>query len=113
MKKYIFSYSGLFILLLGMMWWIISKGKKLVPHYVSDTVPTVPANPVKQVSSLVADSPVRLILENLKQPVSHLLMQIIVILVVARLFGVIASKLRFQSVVGEMIAGIFLGPSIV
>lgn len=113
MKKYIFSYSGVFVLFLGMMWWIISKGKKLIPHYVSDLPPAIPANPIKQVSSSVSESPVQLIFENLQQPVSHLLLQIIVILFVARIFGFIARKLRFQSVVGEMVAGIFLGPSVI
>ncbi|MBY0425685.1 MAG: cation:proton antiporter, partial [Cytophagales bacterium] len=49
---------------------------------------------------------------NLKSPLSMLLLQIVVILAVSRLFGVIFIRLGQPSVIGEIIAGIFLGPSI-
>lgn len=50
---------------------------------------------------------------NIKNPLSLLLLQIIVILSVAKIFGVLATKIGQPSVVGEIFAGIFLGPSIV
>ena len=43
---------------------------------------------------------------------SLLLLQTIVILAIARTFGVLATKVGQQPVIGEIIAGIFLGPSL-
>lgn len=53
-----------------------------------------------------------LLQSRLSQPIPVLLLQIIVILTVARLFGMIAVRLGQQPVIGEIIAGIFLGPSL-
>ena len=49
---------------------------------------------------------------HIRQPLSILLLQIIVILVVSRLFGIMLTWIGQPSVVGEIIAGIVLGPSI-
>ncbi len=51
-------------------------------------------------------------LENLHHPLALLLLQIVAILLTARLFGWICVKIRQPSVIGEMIAGIVLGPSL-
>lgn len=50
---------------------------------------------------------------NLTEPLSILLIQIIVIIVVARLFGIIFKKINQPAVIGEVLAGIVLGPSLV
>lgn len=50
---------------------------------------------------------------NLTHPLALLLVQIITILFVARLFGWICNRIGQPTVVGEMIAGIVLGPSVV
>ncbi len=50
---------------------------------------------------------------NLKHPLAILLLQIITIIIVARFFGWIFKKIGQPSVIGEIIAGIFLGPSVV
>lgn len=50
---------------------------------------------------------------NLTHPLAILLVQIITILFVARFFGWICRKIGQPTVVGEMIAGIVLGPSLV
>lgn len=52
------------------------------------------------------------ILHNFKSPLSVLLIQIITIILVARLFGWICRKIGQPSVVGEILAGIILGPSL-
>lgn len=49
---------------------------------------------------------------NLRHPVSVLLLQVIVILLVSRLVGRFLRKTGQPTVVGEMIAGILLGPSL-
>lgn len=51
--------------------------------------------------------------ENLEDPLTHLFIQLILIIVVARICGAIAALVRQPAVVGEMIAGILLGPSLV
>lgn len=50
---------------------------------------------------------------NLEHPLAVLLAQMITIILVARLFGWICKKIGQPSVVGEMIAGIVLGPSLI
>jgi Kef-type K+ transport system membrane component KefB len=50
---------------------------------------------------------------NLTHPLALLLAQIITIIFVARLFGWVCKRIGQPSVIGEMIAGIVLGPSLV
>jgi Kef-type K+ transport system membrane component KefB len=50
---------------------------------------------------------------NVTHPLAILLLQIIAIIITARIFGFICKKIRQPTVVGEMVAGIVLGPSIV
>src|SRR5690606_23331427 len=50
---------------------------------------------------------------NLEHPLAILIAQMITIILIARLFGWICKKIGQPSVVGEMIAGIILGPSLV
>lgn len=50
---------------------------------------------------------------NLSHPLAILLVQIITIIFVARFFGWICRKIGQPTVIGEMIAGIVLGPSLV
>lgn len=52
------------------------------------------------------------LVRNIKNPVGLLFLQLIIILAVAKLFGALVSKLRQPRVIGEMIAGIILGPSL-
>ncbi|HSD06570.1 cation:proton antiporter [Flavobacterium sp.] len=51
-------------------------------------------------------------LHNIQDPLAILLAQIIMIILVARLFGWIFKKIGQPSVIGEIIAGIALGPSL-
>ncbi len=52
------------------------------------------------------------LLENTQHPLSMLLLQIVVIVVAARLVGGLFQKMGQPAVVGEMLAGILLGPSL-
>lgn len=49
--------------------------------------------------------------ENLTHPLAKLLLQILTIIITARIFGFFCSKLGLPTVIGEIAAGIFLGPS--
>jgi hypothetical protein len=83
--------------------WIVSKGKLLES---SDVVsPISNSNYFNQfIDSLT---------HNLQHPLAILLLQIITIIIAARLFGWIFRKIGQPSVIGEMVAGIVLGPSVV
>ena len=52
-------------------------------------------------------------IENLQHPLAILLAQIITIILVARFFGWVFRKIGQPSVIGEMVAGIVLGPSLI
>jgi len=49
---------------------------------------------------------------NIRQPLSILLLQIISIIIVAKIFGYLFRRIGQPTVIGEIIAGIILGPSI-
>jgi len=53
------------------------------------------------------------LVHNLEHPLAMLLFQIITIILVARLFGYLCKKIGQPRVIGEIIAGIVLGPSLV
>lgn len=53
------------------------------------------------------------LIHNLKSPLTILLAQIITIIIVAKMFGWLCNRIKQPSVVGEMIAGIVLGPSLI
>lgn len=53
------------------------------------------------------------LIENLEHPLALLLAQIITIIMVARFFGWLCKKIGQPSVIGEIVAGIVLGPSLV
>lgn len=75
-----------------------------------------PSSPVQTAGSLPGVEPSASLLanlrENLQDPLPRLFLQLIVILLVARLAGALAAKFRQPAVIGEMIAGILLGPSL-
>ena len=88
----------------ALMFWIITQGKELeigrriISNASQDTF-----------FNQFLDA----IIHNLKHPLAILLLQIITIVIVARFFGWIFRKIGQPTVIGEIIAGIFLGPSVV
>ncbi|HEX8460227.1 MAG TPA: cation:proton antiporter [Segetibacter sp.] len=52
-------------------------------------------------------------IHNLTHPLATLLLQIFTIIVVARAFSFLSKKIKQPTVIGEIVAGIFLGPSVV
>lgn len=86
-----------------MIYWILSKGKNLEINkkFIRPVVENGHWNDF--VSSLT---------NNLHHPLAILLAQITTIIIVARVFGWIFRKIGQPSVIGEIIAGIALGPSL-
>ncbi len=88
----------------ALMFWIVSKGRVLeVGRGVVAKIAT------DSLFGQFLDS----LIHNLQHPLAILLLQIITIIIAARSFGWIFRKIGQPSVIGEIIAGIFLGPSVV
>ncbi|NVN95474.1 MAG: cation:proton antiporter [Bacteroidetes bacterium] len=113
MKK-ILIYIVLIWVFSSLIWYVIEKGNLIVcqTHVTSSIQNVTLADSSKPV---VIDSNANVVnqfLNNIKNPLSILLLQVIIILFTSRIFGIIFRKLGQQTVIGEIIAGVFLGPSI-
>jgi Kef-type K+ transport system membrane component KefB len=107
-KKNSLVFYTLMILVFGiLMWFIIRKGEDL-----RTTNQTAVQMPVPQNLNDGFNLFVELMLEHVRTPFGLLLLQVIVILLTCRIVGWIFNKLRQPSVIGEIMAGILLGPSI-
>ncbi|MBY0487522.1 MAG: cation:proton antiporter [Flavobacteriaceae bacterium] len=100
--------SVFYLIIIGgfsaLMYWIILKGKAL--EIGQNIVPNSIEN--GHWKSFIISMQ-----NNLEHPLSILLAQIITIILVARFFGWICRKIGQPSVIGEIIAGIVLGPSLI
>jgi len=107
-----------YILLIGIFgsltWFVIEKGNHIVrqtQEITSDKTITFE----DKTKPVLIDSPQNVLdqfINNIKYPLSILLLQVIIILFTSRIFGIIFKILGQQTVIGEIVAGIFLGPSI-
>lgn len=106
MKKFKkgFFYLGIVGGFSALMYWVVLLGAKLEQgrNIVNPSQGKTPW--AEFIDSMVY---------NLEHPLAVLLAQMITIILVARLFGWICKKIGQPSVVGEMIAGIVLGPSLI
>lgn len=102
-----FKNSAFYLVVIGLstafMFWIVTKGKLLEGG--------------REIKAAQHDGDITgqflsALQHNLQHPLAILLLQIITIIVVARFFGWIFRKIGQPSVIGEIIAGIFLGPSL-
>ena len=87
----------------ALIYWILSIGKGLEVHkkYLRPVIENGHWNDFVDSMSL-----------NLHHPLAILLAQIVTIIIVARFFGWVFRKIGQPSVIGEIIAGIVLGPSL-
>lgn len=85
------------------IYWILTKGKSLE---IGKNHPTL-VNENGHWNDFLAS-----LTQNLQHPLAILLAQIITIILVARFFGWVFRKIGQPSVIGEIIAGIVLGPSL-
>lgn len=97
-------YVGIIGVFTALMYWIVLLGTKLE---VGRNI--VVAESSKGQWADFIDS----FIHNLGHPLAILLAQIVTIILVAKLFGWICTKIGQPTVIGEMIAGIVLGPSLV
>ncbi|EMJ48600.1 cation:proton antiporter [Leptospira santarosai] len=124
MKKISLFYIFLIFLFILSLGFILKTGQNLEPVKVnfhsSQTSPEQNTKTKNHLSKNTFSRPDFLDLEamgkifsgHLKQPISRLLLQLIVIMFSARFFGKLATVLGQPSVIGEILAGILLGPSL-
>lgn len=103
--KKILYYVILILCSLVAMYWIVQSGERLENEAVISS--STKSDGVSWIQ-LFQDS----IAHNVSHPLSVLLLQIIAILVSARLFGLLFKSLGQPAVIGEVVAGILLGPSV-
>ena len=112
MKK---KWSTLFYILIvsglgAVIYWIIEQGNALQN-------PALTAQQIRQTKDTTTGNSFHVFTDsinhNLSEPLAVLLLQIIVIIAFARLFGFLFKKIGQPAVIGEIVAGIILGPSII
>src|SRR4051812_6697943 len=97
-KQHLKLYFLIILPLLGAILFLFLYGK----HLESPTL----------ISEIKTEVPQSHFMESARHPLSVLLLQIIVILFVARVVGYLFSRIGQQAVIGEITAGIILGPSL-
>lgn len=109
------KWSSLFYIIIvaglgAVIYWIIEIGRDLQS-------PALSAHQAQQNKDALAGNSLHVFSDsfnhNLSDPLAVLLLQIIVIIAFARLFGFLFKKIGQPAVIGEIVAGIVLGPSIV
>lgn len=101
--KNIIFYVGVIGSFSALMYWIVLKGSdKEIGRNITELT-----NDISHWQEFLHSFS-----HNLQHPLAILLLQIVVIILVARLFGWICKKIGQPTVIGEIIAGIVLGPSL-
>jgi Kef-type K+ transport system membrane component KefB len=101
--KYSILYLGIIALFIALIYWIIQEGKML-------ELGINVVEPKSSASSLTHF--IQSISTNLSHPLGQLLMQIIAIIIVSRIFALFFRRIHQPAVIGEIVAGIALGPSL-
>lgn len=109
MNKNLLFYILLVLVFGALMYWITQLGEKL-------EVEKIPVTVQETIHAKESPPPLELFREafhhNLTHPLATLILQIISIIAVSRAFGFIFHKIGQPTVIGEIIAGIVLGPSV-
>lgn len=104
-----FFYLSTVALFGALIYWVVTQGEQLRPHLAENlTAAThgVPhGTPLDQFKLTVSG--------NMRHAATVLIMQIVAIIAVARVFAYLFNKVGQPSVIGEIVAGIVLGPSVV
>lgn len=104
----------------SLMWFVFNQGSRLQPVQDPQTS-SVDANGVVNAQAPETESPVtesavvvffKSLFENVRHPLSLLLIQIIVIVSFSKLLASLVRRIGQPMVIGEVIAGIVLGPSV-
>ena len=94
---YIITIGGL----IALIYFVINAGELL------EVAATAPAKPLRHETSFFSE-----LMKALHHPLAVFIFQLLIILIVVRICGALFKKIGQPAVVGEMIAGILLGPSV-
>ncbi len=112
MKKSFLFTIVLIALFIGSLWKVSTMGALLpIKQKVEKVQPVLVSQNVSEPITGVSQA-IKQFKENIKHPLSLLLLQILVIIGASRIFSALLSMLGQQTVIGEIIAGIVLGPSV-
>jgi Kef-type K+ transport system membrane component KefB len=108
-KKTLVFYILVLVVFGALMYWIALQGEKLEVNKVNDVTGS---------GSIISQLPPFGIFKesfnhNIAHPLAMLILQIVSIIFVSRIFGYIFNKIGQPTVIGEIVAGIILGPSVV
>ena len=102
-KKNYLIYAVMLLLFGALIYMAIEEGDRFSHHAVAS-------------STVAEDTPFTMfcqfVTDNLHHPLSILLIQIIAVLLMVRLFGFLFKHIGQPGVIGEIVAGILLGPSV-
>lgn len=113
--KHYLPYVALLLVFGFGIWLLVTAGSRLYPQ---QPVPAASIELPSPSPSRTLDSDSgrsyagRIFRENLRNPLSILLLQMVVIIVASRLFGKLFQRIGQPPVLGEIVAGILLGPSL-
>lgn len=97
-------YIILLILFVGATWLTLTYGASLSPSQATSTAPST----LPEAFTVFSES----VQHHMSSTIGLLLMQILVILIAARGMGWLFRKIHQPAVIGEIVAGILLGPSL-
>ncbi|MCW3461835.1 cation:proton antiporter domain-containing protein [Chitinophaga nivalis] len=106
MNKRLLLYPVVIGIFAALIWIILQKGQSLPVH------PAKAAAAVTTAAHAATTDSWWQYFSNLQHPLCLLLLQIIVIMLASRCFGWLANRIGQPAVVGEIIAGVLLGPSL-
>ena len=105
----LFFYLGIVVVFGLAIFWIVERGKTLEHGRTARIEHVTSSASVKDSFELFSNS----FSSNITHPLAVLILQIIAIVVCARVFGFLFNKIGQPTVIGEIVAGIVLGPSLV
>jgi Kef-type K+ transport system membrane component KefB len=108
-QKTLIFYIVIILVFGGLMYWITQRGEQLEAGKVIESLHEAPDTALTSPFDVFREG----FHHNLVHPLAILILQIISIILVSRLFGFIFNKMGQPTVIGEIVAGIVLGPSVV
>lgn len=95
---------------------IVAVGAIVAIVQLGNSLPAAATPSLQQLAASEAPTTIGVMLQNLQgnvdHPLSHLFIQLLVVIAACRLIGKIFVRIGLPAVVGEMVAGILLGPSL-
>jgi len=108
-KKNLLFYILMMVVFGAIIYWILKRGQALEKSGIIANSIAAEHAPAKHNSLQVFMDSFN---HNLSHPLPVLLLQIIIIVLCTRFFGVVFNKIGQPAVIGEIVAGIVLGPSL-